>query len=197
MWVWLTGGMPVLPISTPRLTLRVMRPADAAPFVAYRNDPDTARYQFWDLPYHRETADTELAAQAELDDLAPTGWTQIALDLVDPEGAGPVLVGDLAVGLEHDGSIATIGYTLVPHWRGKGLAREAVHALVDALFAHTSVHRIVATLDPLNTASERLLIDVGFQREGVARQGFFLRGEWVDDLIYSLIRSDPRPSPLR
>lgn len=197
MRLWLTGVMPVLPLSTPRLTLRVMRPADAAAFVAYRNDPDTARYQFWDLPYRRETADAELAAQAELDDLAPTGWTQIALHLADPAGAEPVLVGDLAVGLEHDGAIATIGYTLAPHWRGQGLAREAVGALVDALFAHTSVHRIVATLDPLNTASERLLVDVGFQREGVARQGFLLRGEWVDDLIYALIRTDPRPSPAR
>lgn len=185
--------MAVLPLTTSRLRLRVMHPADAAVFTAYRNDPDTARFQFWDLPYTREAAEAELGAQADLADLAPTGWTQVAIDVIDPTLAAlPQLAGDLAVGLEHDGAIATIGYTLAPAWRGRGLAREAVGALLEALFAHTTVHRIVATLDPLNTASERLLVDLGFQREGIARQAFFLRGEWVDDLVYSLLRSDRR-----
>ena len=181
----------MLPLTTPRLRLRVLQPADLDTLIEYRNDPDTARFQFWDLPYTRDTAEAEFGNQADLDDIAPAGWTQIAVDLLDPAlVTPPVLVGDLAVGLEHDGAIATIGYTLAPPWRRRGLAREAVSALVDALFAHTTAHRIVATIDPLNVASERLLVDLGFHREGIARQAFLLRGEWVDDLVYSLLRSD-------
>lgn len=181
----------MLPLTTPRLRLRVMQPHDLDALVEYRNDPGTAQFQFWDLPYTRATADAELGGQVGHDDIAPAGWTQVAVELLDPPPTErPVLVGDLAVGLEHDGAIATIGYTLAPAWRGRGLAREAVGALVDALFAHTSVHRVVATLDPLNTPSERLLVDLGFHREGIARQAFLLRGEWVDDLVYSLLRAD-------
>jgi RimJ/RimL family protein N-acetyltransferase len=183
--------MPVLPLDTPRLRLRVLQPSDLDALVDYRNDPDTARFQFWDVPYTRERAEDEFAGQAGLDDITPSGWTQIAAELRDPAlTTCPVLVGDLAVGLEHGGAVATIGYTLAPAWRRRGLAREAVGALIDALFDHTAAHRIVASLDPLNSASERLLIDLGFQREGIARQAYHLRGEWVDDLIYSLVRSD-------
>lgn len=181
----------MLPLDTPRLRLRVLQPADLDTLIEYRNDPDTARFQFWDLPYTRARAEGEFADQAGLDDILPSGWTQIAVDLRDPAlTTEPRLVGDLAVGLEHDGAIATIGYTIAPAWRRRGMAREAVGALVDALFAHTVAHRIVASLDPLNTASERLLIGLGFHREGVARQAYPVRGEWTDDLIYSLLRSD-------
>ena len=183
--------VPVLPLDTPRLRLRVLQPADLDALVEYRNDPGTAQFQHWDLPYTRARAEVEFADQAGLDDILASGWTQIAVDLCDPAlTAEPRLVGDLAVGLDHDGAIATIGYTLAPAWRRRGLAREAVGALVDALFAHTAAHRIVASLDPLNTASERLLVGLGFQREGIARQAYAVRGEWVDDLTYSLLRSD-------
>lgn len=183
--------MPLLPLDTPRLRLRVLQPTDLDALVEYRNDPGTARFQYWDLPYTRERAEKEFAEQAGLDDIGSNGWTQVAVEVRDPAlTAHAALAGDLAVGLEHDGAIATIGYTLAPAWRRRGLAREAVGALVDALFTHTPAHRIVASLDPLNTASERLLVDLGFQREGIARQAYPLRGEWVDDLIYSLVRSD-------
>jgi RimJ/RimL family protein N-acetyltransferase len=175
-----------------------MRVADLDVFVQYRNDADTARFQFWDLPYTRERAVADLATQLDHHDLATDGWTQLAIDLVHPGITDrAVLIGDLAVGFEHHQAVATIGYTLAPAWRHRGFAREAVGALVDRLFTNTPVHRVVATLDPLNTASERLLVHLGFQREGIARQAFFLRGEWVDDLVYSLLRSDRPPHSTR
>lgn len=39
-----------LPLHTTRVTLRSFAPVDAAVFAAYRNDPEVARYQDWDLP---------------------------------------------------------------------------------------------------------------------------------------------------
>ncbi len=37
-----------LPISTERLVLRPLREADLEKFLAYRNDPEVARFQSWD-----------------------------------------------------------------------------------------------------------------------------------------------------
>jgi RimJ/RimL family protein N-acetyltransferase len=36
------------------VTLRRFHPGDLTEFVAYRSDPEVARYQSWDAPYPRE-----------------------------------------------------------------------------------------------------------------------------------------------
>ena len=176
--------MPLLPIRTERLDIRVMRPGDAPALTAYRSDPDIARFQDWPLPYTESDAHKMLAGQADLTDLPPTGWVQLA---VDREG---VMVGDLAVNVTADGHVAEVGYTLAPGHHGHGYATEALGALVDALFASTEVHRIVASLDPGNTPSLRVLERLGFSFEGLARESLLIRGSWVDDLTYSLLRDD-------
>jgi RimJ/RimL family protein N-acetyltransferase len=38
-------------LTTERLVLRRFRSEDLDSFVAYRSDPETARYQSWDTPY--------------------------------------------------------------------------------------------------------------------------------------------------
>jgi RimJ/RimL family protein N-acetyltransferase len=73
--------------------------------------------------------------------------------------------------------------------RGKGYAREAAAALIDAVFAQTDVHRIVASIDPANLASMRVLEHLGFRYEGTARDAEMVRGEWVDDMRFALLRS--------
>lgn len=204
--VHLNGPMPVLPLRTSRLTLRLMRPSDATTLVRYRNDPAVARYQDWELPYTDASAAAMVAAQDDVDDITPGRWVQIALvhtvDTPDPAAADGILVGDAAVGLDATGSLATLGYTLDPVFQGRGYAGEAAAALVDALFAGTTVHRILATLDPANHASLRVIEPLGFRREGLARQAEFIRGEWLDDLRFGLLRDDraawlarPRTAP--
>ena len=65
-----------------------------------------------------------------------------------------------------DGRIATIGYSLATAHQGKGLAREAVGAVVDRLFDVLGVHRVEAGVDPRNIASARLVEDLGFELRG-------------------------------
>jgi RimJ/RimL family protein N-acetyltransferase len=101
-----------------------------------------------------------------------------------------MLVGDAAVGLDPTGSVAGLGYTLAPASQGRGFASEAAAALVDAVFARTPVHRMLVTLDPDNHASLRVVEPLGFRYEGLARQAERIRGEWVDDLRFALLRDE-------
>jgi len=176
--------MPILPLHTARLLLQVMKPADASVLAAYRNEPDVAKYQDWDLPYTLEDAQTMLAEQAELDDLAIDRWVQVA---IEHDG---VVVGDLGVNLARDGHVPILGYTIAPEHQGSGYASEAAAAIVDAIFAHTHAHRIVATLDPKNFASMRVIEPLGFEFEGIARKHELIRGEWLDDTRFALLRED-------
>ena len=89
-----------------------------------------------------------------------------------------------------DGCVAEIGFTLAPAHHGKGYASEAAGAMIDALFAQTNVHRIAASIDPANVASMRVLEHLGFRYEGTARRAELVRGEWVDDMQFALLRDD-------
>lgn len=175
---------PFVPFSTARLTVRAFRPVDAVPLTAYRNDPDVARYQDWDLPYPLERTEARIAEARDIGLRPPAGEScQLAIDL-DGE-----LIGDIYVGLDPLGAVATIGYSLAAAHHGSGYASEAVGALVDRLLERVAtIHRVTATVDPENVASIRLLEGLGFVPEGLAPKAALVRGEWLDDAGYGLLR---------
>ncbi|GAA1020457.1 hypothetical protein Aple_088840 [Acrocarpospora pleiomorpha] len=65
---------------------------------------------------------------------------------------------------------AMTGYSLLPEYRGRGYVTRAVKLLVEWVFAHTAIHRVIAGTVPTNTASHRVLERAGFTREGVAKE---------------------------
>jgi RimJ/RimL family protein N-acetyltransferase len=68
------------------------------------------------------------------------------------------------------GPMGDLGYVLVArHW-GKGLATEAVSALVNTAWKIPSLYRIWATCDVDNKASARVMEKAGMQCEGVLRR---------------------------
>jgi RimJ/RimL family protein N-acetyltransferase len=86
-----------------------------------------------------------------------------------------------------------IGIVLLPEYRGKGYGTAAQRQLVDYLFATTAVHRIEASTEAGNVAEQRALENVGFQREGVVRAAGYRNGQWVDGILYGILRDDKRP----
>lgn len=166
------------PIRTSRLTVRIMRVADVEVFSAYRNDPDVARHQLWDLPYTLDRARADLAEQDERDDLAPGEWTQLA---VERDGE---VIGDVCCHLDPTGSVAEIGFTLATPFQGNGFATEAARALADDLVERLGVVRLFGELDPVNVASQRVLENLGLTFESHTRLSFLWRGEWTDNMSY-------------
>jgi [ribosomal protein S5]-alanine N-acetyltransferase len=80
-----------------------------------------------------------------------------------------------------------------PEHAGQGYATEAVRLLVDYLFAAKKVNRLSLVVVPDNAPSRRIADKCGFQLEGTARGAFFSAGQNHDVLVYSLLRTDPRP----
>lgn len=172
----------MLPIRTARSTLRACTPDDAPAVAAYHDDPGVARFQDWPLPVDAAAMRQHFAAQPRGPE--PGRWVQIA---VEHDGE---VVGDLAVGLDAAGHQAGIGYSFRADRQGRGLAREAVSALVDALLDGRGVHRITATLDPDNVRSAHLLEQLGFRYEGRSPSAALVRGAWLDDDRYALLAAD-------
>ena len=83
-----------------------------------------------------------------------------------------------------------IGYGVIPGERGKGYCTEAVTMMVDYLFLLKDIVRIQADADSQNMASRRVLEKAGFEKEGVLRKQYFVRGEWRDFILYSIMREE-------
>jgi RimJ/RimL family protein N-acetyltransferase len=83
-----------------------------------------------------------------------------------------------------------IGYSLIPSERSKGYGTEALKIIVDFLFLSKDAIRIQAQTDSRNLASHKVLEKAGFKKEGVLRKSIFIRGEWKDSWIYSILREE-------
>ena len=88
------------------------------------------------------------------------------------------------------GKLLEIGYSIIPRERGKRYCTEAVKIMVDYLFLSKNIVRVQAYTDVRNIASQKVLEKVGFRKEGTVRKFSFIRGEWRDVDIYSILREE-------
>ncbi|WP_410962615.1 GNAT family N-acetyltransferase, partial [Salmonella sp. SAL4358] len=58
-----------------------------------------------------------------------------------------------------------VGITLAPASQGRGIAREALGALITSLFEQRGMHRVLAHADDRNVAVHRLLEHLGMRCE--------------------------------
>jgi RimJ/RimL family protein N-acetyltransferase len=90
------------------------------------------------------------------------------------------------------GKTLEIGYSMIPSERGRGYCSEAAQIIVDYLFLSKEAPLVQATTHIRNKPSQRVLEKVGFKREGIMRKRFFIRGEWTDIVLFSILREEWR-----
>ena len=87
---------------------------------------------------------------------------------------------------------AVIGYDLLSEFWGNGYTTEAVHRIVKAAFLGElqcgELNRIQADTVPGNSASEALLLKVGFKEEGIRRQSGYWKNKYHDLKCFGLIK---------
>lgn len=101
------------------------------------------------------------------------------------------MIGDISfwrVLKEH--SRAEIGYSILPEFHRKGIATEALRAVLAYGFETMNLHSVEANTAPENAASRRLLEKHGFVQEGYFRENYFVNGVYADSAIYSLLKKN-------
>ncbi len=176
-------------IVTERLTLRPFLVEDLAAFVAYRSDPVVARYQSWDTTYSMADAERFLALQRGVEFGESRDWMQIAA-IDRREGR---LCGDCAVRVVEDQpATAEIGVTFAPGSQGRGLATEALTAVIGALFREHAIHRVYAQADDRNEAVQRFFDRLGFRCEARLIEADWFKGEWSTLRMFAVLRRERR-----
>lgn len=85
--------------------------------------------------------------------------------------------------------VVEVGYWLFVEARGRGVATRAVGAMVDHALAN-GICRVEAHVRLENTASQRVLERLGFEREGVKRRFLHHGGARVDATLFALVAAD-------
>lgn len=177
------------PFDTPRLTLRSFQDADLAPFLAYRNDPEVARFQSWDT-LSLARAQALVQEQRGLTPGVPGEWFHFAVALRETEQ----LIGEVGLSvLVQDVRQAQLAVTFDRAFQGQGFAAEAVTAVLDYAFINLDLHRVLAVVDVLNTRAVDLLERVGMRREGHFIKNTWFKGRWADEYLYALLQAEWLP----
>lgn len=144
------------PIYTTRLVIRPLQASDAAAFAAYRSRPEVAQFQSWDT-YSIQQAKDLIGLMEHSTPEVRGDWYQFGIELAESEQ----LIGDIGVLNTDAEGKSWIGFTLDPAFWKRGLASEAVTAILRH-YAGLGIAAMWASTDPLNVASRQLLERLSF-----------------------------------
>ena len=159
--------------------LELVNHADVEPFLGGRAGRD------------REALEEELERSAA----DPTAYGRFVIE-VDGERAG-------AMGFEAANRRSRIAHlerlAVHPKFRGRRVADDAARLLQRHLVEDLGYHRLQLEIYGFNERAQRHAERAGFVREGVRRRAYRRHGEWMDAVLYALIREDldvPQPIAL-
>lgn len=172
-------------LETERLVLRRIIPPDAPGVFDLFAQEEVVRYIDVEVMTRPEQAD---ALIRQFDELAASGrglrWGAFSLE----DGS---LIGTCGF---HDWDPrrfrAEVSYGLSPCCWGQGYMREALAAVLDYGFLQMNLRRVEALVDPADTRSQNLLTGMGFHLEGILREHDYIKGRFLDDMMFALLHDD-------
>jgi RimJ/RimL family protein N-acetyltransferase len=168
-------------IESDRILMRSLQQLDAEELFSYRRDADVNRYQGW-IPACPDDVEVFIRTRVSPEFDQPGTWHQLVLILKE---SGRI-AGDIGIHFIDEDQVE-LGITLAQNFQGKGLATEALSAVIRLLFNDLKKHRIIASVDPRNDPSVRLIKRLGFRQEAHFRQSLKIGNEWIDDLVFALL----------
>lgn len=172
-------------ILTARLRLRALREADLPRMAELADAPEVYRFTLRiPSPYRLEHARQFM--QIQQDSWARGEGLILGIALRESDA----IMG--AVGLEINRPMdrAELGFWIgVPYWN-QGYTTEAAGAMLGYGFKHLGLNRIYAGHFAGNDASARVQQKLGMKYEGVLRQALKKDGEYMDDVIYAVLREE-------
>jgi len=165
------------PIETQRLNIRHFKPEDWEAVHTYTGD---AAVMTW-------------VEEGQMSELQTKHF--VAANIGDEAIAFPVflksedrLIGHLSFHPWFGHLTYEIGWVFHPAYHGKGYATEAAKALVRYCFGDLRGHRLIATCQPENTASYRVMEKIGMRREAHFRKGLHRGSDvWWDEYFYAIL----------
>jgi RimJ/RimL family protein N-acetyltransferase len=170
-------------LNTRDLRLRPSNSTDAEGMLAMLSDPESMKY--WsDQPI----SDINEAIEVLNKDLESDAQGNSMCWAVTLKGQDKMIGKCILFQFNEANHRAEIGYILNRKYWRQGYMHQALGAVIDFAFNTLDLHRIEADIDTQNTASLGLLEKLGFKREGLFRERWFVYDQWQDSVMLGLLR---------
>jgi ribosomal-protein-alanine N-acetyltransferase len=173
-------------LETKRLILRPVEARDWRAIHRFTSLPEVVRY----LPNEPFTESDARAFAMRWSEQArqSDAWQEVMVVLLKADGQ---LIGYVPFEqFNHEYRTREIGWVFAPDCQGQGYATEAARAVLGLAFEKLGLHRVVATCDPRNAASYRVMEKLGMRREGHHLKDVQIRGEWCDEYFYAILEEE-------
>ncbi|MGD1012239.1 MAG: GNAT family N-acetyltransferase [Acidimicrobiales bacterium] len=147
-------------LATERLRLRAFEPGDVDAIASLLGDATAMRYVGDGEPHDRSAAEDKMRESRASLEANGTGALAVVLSATDE------VIGYCGIEIGEDTGELELNYALSPSVWGNGFAFEAARAVVD--YADTFLEVLLATADPRNSASVRILGRLGFEHTHTA-----------------------------
>lgn len=174
------------PIQTERLILREFEEYDWRKIHNFLSDIEVQNYMIQNVASTDETKSyVQMFLEHKYEE--PRRYVRFAVLLKADEQ----LIGECGINMpnfnHYEGEIV---YRFAKiHW-GKGYASEVVSRMLNFGFEELKLHRVEALCDVRNAASIRVLEKSGMTREGCMREHRFVKGNWRNSVIYSILEQE-------
>jgi RimJ/RimL family protein N-acetyltransferase len=173
-------------LSGRHVLLRDFSPEDWITVRAYAADPEVVRYMSWGPNSPEQSMGFVAGAVITAQERPRTRF-----DLAVVDQSTNFLIGGAGLYIRSGREFeAEIGYCLRREVWGHGYGTEVARLLVNFGFTKLALHRIMATCDPKNVASARVLENAGLQREGLMRGHMLVHTGWRDSFLYAVLVTD-------
>ncbi|GAA0117426.1 GNAT family N-acetyltransferase [Clostridium senegalense] len=174
-------------IKTERLLLRKFKTYDVKDmFKNWASDSEVTKFLTWEP--HNSINDTKVIIDQWVKEYKQGNIYNWAIELKETR---KVIGGISIVKLEEQHSCCEIGYCIAKSYWKKGIATEALTAVIDYLFKVVNFNRIVAKYDSKNIGSGKVMIKSGMKYEGTLRQAKIRKNNKFYDLaIYAVLKCD-------
>ena len=85
---------------------------------------------------------------------------------------------------------AEIEYCIGADYQCRGLATEATKAVIEYGFEKINLHKVQICTKTINVPSKRVIEKCGFTYEGTLRDYFYMDGQYVGRLYFSILRDE-------
>lgn len=171
-------------IQSERLILRPIKAEDAEAIFGYRSNATINQFQGW-IPKTIDDVHDFIRNRISPVIDQPGTWFQLAIIRKDTGE----LIGDVGIHFLEPEQVE-IGCTLNFAQQKNGFATEALKETLNFLFQRLNKHRIIASIDPRNESSIKLVERLGLRKEAHFRKSLWINYEWADDLVYAVLKED-------
>lgn len=171
-----------------RVMLRELRASDAPGLVAMITPPEVSR--FISPPPSTVLAFERFIARSRSQQSAGV----LACFAVTLKGHDTAIGLFQVRALTPDFTVAEWGFAIDSAFWGTGLFEECSELVLNFAFTQIGVHRLEARAAVMNGRGNRALQKMGAVQEGVLRQAFLFEGDYIDQMLYSLVEDEWRAS---